>query len=270
MTAPAAARALIAEDEPLLAAALQADLAREWPQLEIVATVGSGDAAVARALELRPDVCFLDIRMPGRSGLEAAEALVEDWPDGVPFPLLVFVTAYEAHALQAFEHAAVDYLVKPVAPARLARCVQRLQALLARRGDAAPALQQAVDSLRALLAPGAPAAAPPAPRLELIQAQHGAMIHVVPVDEVIYLEAADKYVRVVTAERELLVRMSLRELLAQLDPQRFWQVHRGTVVQVRCIATAWRDEAGKVHLTLRGRPETLVASRLYAHLFRGM
>lgn len=269
MTPPSATRALIAEDEPLLAAALQADLAREWPQLEVVATVGSGDAAVARALELRPDVCFLDIRMPGRSGLEAAETLVEDWPDGVPFPLLVFVTAYEAHALQAFEHAAVDYLVKPVAPARLARCVQRLQALLARRDDAAPALQQAVDSLRALLAPGASPAAPP-PRLELIQAQHGAVIHLVPVDEVIYLEAADKYVRVVTAERELLVRMSLRELLAQLDPQRFWQVHRGTVVQARCIATARRDDAGKVHLTLHGRPETLVASRLYAHLFRGM
>jgi DNA-binding LytR/AlgR family response regulator len=168
----------------------------------------------------------------------------------------------------------------------------RLQARLAERRPAAQALAQTVDQLRALLGsvpgltsamsasaapavsatPGATAraAAPPAPRLRVIQAQSGALLTMVPVDEIIYFEAADKYVRVVTAAREHLIRLSLRELLPQLDPDDFWQVHRGTVVQARCIAQARRDESGKVVLTLRGRPETLTVSRLYAHLFKGM
>ena len=114
------------------------------------------------------------------------------------------------------------------------------------------------------------APAVPPPRLEVIQAQVGAVVHLVPIDEVIYFEAADKYIRVVTAEREHLIRMPLKDLLPQLDPQRFWQVHRGTVVQARCIASARREDSGKVTLSLHGRPETLVASRLYAHLFKGM
>jgi DNA-binding LytR/AlgR family response regulator len=229
-------RALIAEDEPLLAAGLQADLARLWPELVIVAQAGDGRQALALALQHRPQVCFLDIRMPALTGLEAAQALAEDWPDGVPFPLLVFVTAYDQYALQAFDAQAVDYLVKPVEPARLAACVARLQARL----QAAPApLQQALDQLRGLL-------------------------------DVVYFEAADKYVRVLTEQREHLIRMPLKELLPQLDPQVFWQVHRGTVVQARRIASARREESGKVTLTLVGRPETLTASRLYAHLFKGM
>jgi DNA-binding LytR/AlgR family response regulator len=258
-------RALIAEDEPLLAAGLRADLAALWPALDVVAMVGDGQRAVATALAERPDICFLDIRMPGQSGLEAAEALAEDWPADTPFPLLVFVTAYEAHALAAFEAQAVDYLVKPLDRPRLAACVARLQRRLAERAPAPQALEQALGQLRGLL--GGAAAAP---RLEVIQAQSGNLVHLVPVDEVLYFEAADKYVRVITAEREHLIRQSLKELLPQLDPARFWQVHRGTVVQARCIATARRDDSGKVYLTLRGRPETLVASRLYAHLFRGM
>lgn len=264
-------RALIAEDEPLLAAALQAELAALWPQLAVVATVGDGDSAVAQALALRPEVCFLDIRMPGSSGLEAARALAEDWPEGVPFPLIVFVTAYDQYALAAFEAQAADYLVKPLDRARLAACVQRLRARLADR--AAPQqLQHTLEQLRGLLgAAGAPAAgAAAAPRLAVIPAQTGHLVQMVPVAEVLYFEAADKYLRVVTATREHLIRLSLRELLPQLDPAEFWQVHRGVVVRAGAVAAARREDTGKVTLTLRGRPETLTASRLYAHLFRGL
>jgi DNA-binding LytR/AlgR family response regulator len=266
-------RALIAEDEPLLAAGLQAELAALWPELHVAAVVGDGASAVERTLALRPEVCFLDIRMPGASGLEAAQALAEDWPTGAPFPLVVFVTAYDQYALQAFDAQAVDYLVKPVDRMRLAACIGRLRSRLADRADrTAPAdtLQRSVEQLRALLGATAVPAPPTTPRLEVIQAQVGAVVHLVPVDEVIYFEAADKYVRVVTAEREHLIRLALKDLLPQLDPQVFWQVHRGTVVQARRIVSARRDESGKVFLSLRGRQESLTASRLYAHLFKGM
>ncbi len=266
------ATALIAEDEPLLAAGLAADLARLWPGLRIVAQVGDGLSASSQALALLPQVCFLDIRMPGATGLEAAQALAEDWPEGVPFPLLVFVTAFDQYALAAFDAQAVDYLVKPVDSPRLAACVARLQARLAEadRPSAPPpqaGLEHTLQQLRALLG-GAPA--PAAPRLAVIQAGVGNTVHMVPVAEVLYFEAADKYLRVVTAEREHLIRLSLRELLPQLDAQVFWQVHRSLVVQATAITTAQRDETGKVYLQLRGRPERLTASRLYAHLFKGM
>ena len=279
--------ALIAEDEPLLAAALRADLARLWPDLQISAMVADGLSAVQQALALQPQVCFLDIRMPGASGLEAAQALAEDWPEDAPFPLLVFVTAYDQYALQAFDAQAVDYLVKPVDSARLAACVARLQKRLAASGatadstaastratgSLAPELTRTLDQLRALLAshgamPSGVTA--PAPRLEVIQAGVGNTVHLVPVAEVIYFEAADKYLRVVTAEREHLIRLSLRELLPQLDTQQFWQVHRSLVVRASAVHTAQRDESGKVFLQLRGRPERLTASRLYAHLFKSM
>ena len=282
MPTHAIATALIAEDEPLLAQALAADLARLWPGLQLLATVGDGLSASAQALALRPQVCFLDIRMPGATGLEAAQALAEDWPDDAPFPLLVFVTAYDQYALAAFEAQAVDYLVKPVESARLAACVARLQKQLQQRAaDAAPqaahggplaqALDQTLDQLRALLGSGVGTGpAPAAPRLDVIQAGVGNTVHLVPVAEVLYFEAADKYVRVVTAEREHLIRLSLRELLPQLDAQQFWQVHRSLVVRATAITTATRDESGKVFLQLRGRAERLTASRLYAHLFKGM
>jgi DNA-binding LytR/AlgR family response regulator len=273
---PVAATALIAEDEPLLAQALQAALRREWPQLHIVASVGDGVQALSKTLALRPALCFLDIRMPGLTGLEVAQALAEDWPEAdAPFPLLVFVTAHDEYALQAFEHAAVDYLLKPVEPARLARCVARLRETLAAR-QSSPAAAQPLDAtlaqLRGLLAQaggGGVAAAAQPPWLQVIQAGGaGSAVHFVPVEDVIYFEAADKYVRVLTAEAEHLIRMPLKDLLPQLDPARFWQIHRGTIVQARCIRTAVRDESGKVQLSLRGRPEKLTASRLYAHLFR--
>jgi DNA-binding LytR/AlgR family response regulator len=266
-------RALIAEDEPLLAAGLQADLQRLWPGLQVVAVAGDGRTALQQALALQPDLCFLDIRMPGISGLEVAEALAEDWPtDGPPFPLLVFITAYDEYALQAFAAQAVDYLLKPVQPERLQRSVQRLQQRLGEqaRQPAPQALQAALDQLRGLLVPGAATPSGTPPKLDVIQAAVGNTVHLVPVDQVIYFEAADKYVRVVTAEREHLIRTSLRELLPQLDAQRFWQVHRGTVVQARHILSARREDTGKVTLTLRHRPETLTASRLYAQLFKGM
>ena len=275
--------ALIAEDEPLLAANLQAELARLWPALRVVANVGHGAAAVEEALARRPDVVFLDIRMPGMNGLEAAQALTEDWPAEAPLPLIVFVTAYDQYALQAFDLAAVDYVLKPVQPERLAQTCARVQAALQRRsepaagGSEAPsALEAALAQLRGLLAaPGLTgassiASAGTAPRLAVIQASVGTAIHMVPVAEVLYFEAADKYVRVITSEREYLIRTSLRELLPQLDGQRFWQVHRGTVVRADAIATAVRDESGKVHLTLRNYKDKLVASRLYAHLFKAM
>ena len=264
--------ALIAEDEPLLAAHLRAELQRLWPQLDIVASVGHGQAAVDQALALRPHMLFLDVRMPGMSGLEAAQALAEEWPEGSAMPLLVFVTAYDQYALQAFEQAAIDYLLKPVQADRLAQTCSRLQEALAQRLQpahaAAPALETTLAQLRQLLGTTAAPASPPT--LQVIQASHGQAIHMVKVDEVLYFEAADKYVRVVTAERDYLIRTSLRELLPQLDPQRFWQIHRGTVVRQDAIAAAWRDEAGKVSLTLREHADRLQVSRLYAHLFKPM
>ncbi|GAP36813.1 LytR/AlgR family response regulator transcription factor [Piscinibacter sakaiensis] len=295
------ATALIAEDEALLAADLQAQLAQAWPGLQLLGCAPHGAAAVQQALALRPDLLFLDIRMPGMSGLEAAEALAEDWPeDAGPLPLTVFVTAYDQYAVQAFEHAAVDYVLKPVQPLRLAQTCRRLQeALAARRaaaaapdGGTAPALQGLLAQLQSLLhapglqgtgagsasgpgsapapAPGPAAAGAGAEPLRVLQASVGPVLHLVPVAEVIYFEAADKYVRVVTAEREFLVRTSLRELQPRLDPAVFWQVHRSTIVRAEAIATAVRDDTGRLTLGLRGHRDTLTVSRLYAHLFRPM
>ncbi len=271
------ATALIAEDEPLLAQALQAELARAWPGLRVLATVGDGASAAAQALALKPDVLFFDIRMPGQTGLEAAAELAEEWPDGEPFPALVFVTAYDQYAVQAFEAQAVDYVLKPVQAARLQKTVAKLQDLLGRRragSDAAAPLEATLGQLRHLLAAagvaGSTAAARPAAPLAVIQASVGNAIRMVPVDDVVYFEAADKYVRVLTASHEYLIRTPLKELLPQLDAQAFWQVHRGTVVRAAAIDSVTRDEAGKLHLALKGRAEKLPVSRLYAHLFRAM
>jgi DNA-binding LytR/AlgR family response regulator len=195
------------------------------------------------------------------TGLEAAQAISEDWPEEAgALPLFVFVTAYDQYALQAFEAAAADYLLKPVTPGRLAQSVARLQARLAQpaAGDATLA------TLRQLLAQ----AAAPTPRLRHLQAAMGDAIELVPVDDLVYLEAADKYVRAVTAGRDYWVRMSLRELLPQLDPERFWQVHRSTVVHIDAVARALRQENGTVLLELRQRPEKLTVSRVHATRFK--
>ncbi|MCY7319811.1 MAG: LytTR family DNA-binding domain-containing protein [Ramlibacter sp.] len=257
--------ALIAEDEPLLALSLQQELARAWPQLQIAATVADGNSAVMQALALLPDVLFFDIRMPGQSGLDAAAELADEWPDHQPFPALVFVTAYDQHAAQAFDAQAVDYIVKPVQPARLLKTVARVQDVLARRAEGSNPVEATLAQLRSLLVQ-----APGAAYLKVIQASVGSSIRMVPVEEIVYLEAADKYVRVLTASREYLLRTPLRELMPQLDPQDFWQVHRGTVVRAATIDTVTRDEAGKLHLQLRGAKAKLPVSRLYSHRFRAM
>lgn len=267
---PTAPTALIAEDEALLAEHLKSELQLLWPELELLPIAPHGQAAVDLALARRPSLCFLDIRMPGLSGLEAAAALAEDWPEDAPFPLLIFVTAYDQYALQAFELAAVDYVLKPVQRERLAQTVARLKQALTQR-QAPPALDATLDQLRQLLAPAqALAPVPAVPRLRLLQVSQGASIQMVPIEEVLFFEAADKYVRVVTAGKEHLMRLSLRELLPQLDAELFWQVHRGTVVRATAIERAVRDEQGKLTLHLRDHTEKLGVSRLYAHLFRGL
>lgn len=272
--------ALIAEDEPLLAAALQAELARLWPELQVLASVGDGHSALAQALALQPDVLFFDVRMPGLSGLDAAAALADAWdtttPGAKPFPALVFVTAYDQYAVQAFEAQAVDYLLKPVQPERLMKTIQKLQQSLASKRSAATDFEATMSQLRSLLPMPSSASSPPsppnppAPWLQHIQASVGSAIHLVPLPEVLYLEAADKYVRVLTAKREYLIRTPLKELLPQIDPARFWQIHRGTVVNHHCVELALRDDQGRLSLSLRGRPERLAVSRLFAHQFKAM
>ena len=280
MTTPTA---LIAEDEPLLAAALQAELARAWPELRVLATVGDGVSAVAQALALRPDVLFFDIRMPGQSGLDAAAELMDAWDDtAAPFPALVFVTAYDQYAVQAFEAQAIDYLLKPVQPARLQKSVQKLRLALDQRAPAAivseatrgPETAPLAERLRQLLAVLDPAAtAAPAPLRQLAVSAPGSSgqrVRMVPVSQVLFLQAADKYVRVVTAEGEHLLRTPLKELLPQLDAAEFWQIHRATVVRADAIDHVQRDEHGRLHLHLRGCPERLAVSRLYAQRFRAL
>lgn len=294
------ATALIAEDEPLLATALKAALARTWPALRIVATVGDGVSAVAHALQWQPDVLFFDIQMPGLTGLEAAAELADAWPDratpgqasAAPFPALVFVTAYDHYAVQAFEAQAMDYLLKPVQDARLQKTVSKVQLAQHERSHSAinseadtRAMESTLEKLRALLAETA-GAARPAP-LQMIQAAQtmvpssisttsgslgsaASSIRMVPVADVLYLEAADKYVRVFTLDAEYLIRTPLKDLLPQLDATTFWQVHRGTLVRASAIDTVVRDESGRLTLSLRGRADKLGVSRLYAHLFKAM
>ena len=262
-------RALIAEDEPILAAALAHALRRLWPELQLVATCANGVEALQQGLALRPDILFLDIKMPGKTGLEAAEELAEQWQDGndgLPFPQIVFVTAYDDYALAAFEQAAADYVLKPVNDARLGKTVERLKQRL-QTAPIAPA--PADDSLARLLAQ-LQAMTPPAPRLQMIRAAVGSSVRMIPMADVVYFEALDKYINVVCRDGEALIRTSLKELLPQLDPQQFWQIHRGTIVNAGAIASAVRDEAGKLSLTLRQHPAHLRVSPLYAHLFRQM
>ncbi|OYO26512.1 LytTR family DNA-binding domain-containing protein [Janthinobacterium sp. PC23-8] len=272
--AAAPVRALIAEDEPILAAALAHALRRLWPALDIVATCANGVEALQQGLALRPDILFLDIKMPGKTGLEAAEELAEQWhegQDGTPFPQIVFVTAYDDYALAAFEHAAADYVLKPVNDARLGKTVERLQQRL-QTVTPAPTPEQAApadDNLARLLTQ-LQAMTPAAPRLQMIRAAVGNSVRMIPMADVVYFEALDKYINVVCRDGEALIRTSLKELLPQLDPQQFWQIHRGTIVNASAIASAVRDEAGKLSLTLRQHPAQLRVSPLYAHLFRQM
>jgi len=275
---------LIADDEALLARVLQTELASLWPEARVVAVAHDGPAALEAAREHQPQVAFLDIRMPGMSGLDVARELIEE---GEP-PLVVFVTAYDQFALEAFERAAVDYVLKPVQRERLEATVGRLKARLAehaaeeegpREGPQA-AVQVDNQRLADLLArlelleggtglPGSEARGR-GPYLRFIKALVGQEVRIIPVDEVIYLEATDKYVNVVSASGEALIRTSLRELTQQLDPDRFWQIHRGTVVNIDCVASAVNQSLGRLSLKLRNRPESLPVARQYAHLFKQM
>jgi DNA-binding LytR/AlgR family response regulator len=277
------ATALIAEDEPLLAQTLANELRALWPDIHIVATAGDGLSAVQLALQHRPDVLFFDIRMPGQSGLEAAAELAEEWPSGTPFPLLVFVTAYDQYAIQAFEAQAVDYVLKPVRTERLLQTVTRLQNALQQRTqhNTTPDLQQdpVLAQLRTLLSLRLETTHPQRPHhpdlalppLQLLQASVGKQLRMVPVAEVLRLEAADKYVRVFTLDgAEVLLRTPLKELMQRLDAQVFWQIHRGSVVRASAIDSVTRDDTGRLSLRLKGHADTLAVSRLYAHLFKAM
>ncbi len=274
--------ALIAEDEPLLAQALVRELAAGWPQLHIAATVGDGLSAVREALTLLPDLLFFDVRMPGLNGLDAAADIADQWPDDLPLPLLVFITAYDEYAMQAFERAAVDYLLKPLQSVRLRQSLERIKPLAQQNNAQAATNNVAINfsdpshtslqQLRSLLS--AQATAAPTPLLVRLQVSVGNSISLVPIDEVLYFEAADKYVRVLTASNEYLIRTPIKDLLPQLDPDVFWQIHRSTVVRANAIREVRRDEAGKLRVLLQGGErsanDTLPVSRLFAHLFKAM
>jgi len=269
------ALALIAEDEPVLADALARMLTRLWPDLSLLPAAPDGQAAIDTALESLPDILFLDIQMPDVTGLDAADVILERWPDDRALPLIVFVTAYDHYALAAFEHAAVDYVLKPVQSARLGTTVARLQAQLQWRQQGGSDGDAPIDTLAGdpthADAPGAEHALRPEP-LSIIQVASGQSLVMVPVGEVLCFEAADKYVRLITERpggAELLIRTPLRELLPRLDANRFWQVHRSAVVNVTAIDRVIRD-GGKLRIHIRGRAETLEVSRMYAHRFKAM
>ena len=260
--------ALIAEDEHNLALALKDALARTWPELRIVDIVGNGPAAITAVDQHAPDVLFLDIRMPGLTGLQVAERLAN-----AGGPLVVFVTAYNEYAVQAFEREAVDYLVKPVNDARLAETVERLKKRLAALEISPETASNTSELSRAMelikkLAGGAGAGA--MSYLKFLRAGIGDTVRIVPVDEVTHLQAQDKYVSLYTAEGEQLIRISLKELADQLDPNLFVQVHRSTIVNMRVVVTAERDFTGRVMLTLKGVKDKVQVSRQYAHLFTRM
>lgn len=254
------ATALIADDEPALARALAAALALAWPELAIVHLARNGLEAAERIAALQPDIAFLDIQMPGLTGLEVAEGI-----EGAT--RVVFVTAFDEYAVQAFEQQALDYLLKPVKAERLARCVERLRAALAAGADEGDD-QRLLAALRRL-APAAVADAG-AERLRWIRAGSGELMHQVPVEEVLFFHADDKYTCVQTAAREHLIRTPIAELVRQLDPAVFVQVHRSTIVNLEHLAGTRRDEASRLFLRLRGHAAELPVSRAYVHLFRAM
>jgi DNA-binding LytR/AlgR family response regulator len=284
-------RALIADDEPHLARALQSLLARQWPELEVVHLARNGSEAAAQIAALEPELAFLDIQMPGLTGLEVAQGI-----EGRT--RVVFVTAYDAYAVQAFEQEALDYLLKPVTEERLARTLQRVRRALAAPGpgaaaggpaapgagaasgdphDPSAAMDDArlLNALRRLLPPATPTAPPTAPPgggpLRWIRASAGPLTHQVPVAEITCFQADDKYTCVHTVGGdEHLIRTPIAELAQQLDPQQFVQVHRSTIVNLEQVAGTRRDEASRLFLRLRGLRRELPVSRAYVHLFRAM
>lgn len=254
-------KAILADDEPHLVAHLQDRLAALWPELEIVGVAANGIEARDLIESRRPDLAFLDIRMPGLSGLDVVAALS---PAVIARCRFVFVTAHDEFAVQAFEREATDYLLKPVTDERLAATRERIL-----RAASTPSADDLLLRLKSLL----PAMATTPERLHWlrwVRASVGADVRLVAVDEVCYFQATDKYTAVFTRDAELLIRTPIKELSAQLDPEVFWQIHRSTLVNVRQIASARHDALGRVSLRLRDRPEAVAVSRTYAHLFRQM
>jgi DNA-binding LytR/AlgR family response regulator len=253
-------KCVIAEDEELLRNELSKLVCEAWPELRIVAECEDGGAALEAIAEQQPEVAFLDIRMPGLTGLEVAAAAAEVSPK----TQIVFVTAYDQYAIDAFDKGAVDYLLKPIAPERLAATVQRLQARIAQGNPDADALAALVRQLGARLPP---AAAEP---LVWITASSGKDTRLIMVDDVAYFQADHKYTVVMTAEGESLLRKPIRELLEVLDPAIFKQIHRSTIVNLKAIASIARDDSGKGTVKLKSRPETLTVSQPFMTLFRNM
>jgi DNA-binding LytR/AlgR family response regulator len=270
--------ALIADDERLLREQLRARLAEVWPELEIVAEAKNGAEAVALTEQRHPDIVFLDIRMPGMTGVEAARAIAQlpvaedgdDAGDAEPWHgcEIVFITAYDQYAIEAFEQGVVDYVLKPAERARLQLTVDRIKKRLAERAsDESPdasGMQQLLQRLATRMNPGA------APKLKWIQATVGAAIQMIPVEDVLFFISDEKYTRVQTATIEALIRKPIKELVDELDAEAFWQIHRSTLVNARMIAGVTRDLRGRQLVAVRGHPEKLEVSRSYAGLFKGM
>ncbi|MFZ4877207.1 LytR/AlgR family response regulator transcription factor [Janthinobacterium sp. Mn2066] len=250
--------ALIADDEAVLVDFLKDELAVLWPELNIVGVASNGIEALRLIDELSPAIAFLDIRMPGLSGLEVAQRL----QTLTAAPRVVFVTAHDQYAVDAFEREALDYLLKPPTRERLARAVERLKRQLAGSEVAPPAADLLARLAAALPAPAA------TPALDWILAAHGNETRMIALDEVIYFEATDKYVSVFTEDGVSLIRTPLAELIDGLDARQFWQVHRGTVVAVKYVAGTKRDFRGRTLIKLKRRSEELLVSRAYLHLFK--
>jgi DNA-binding LytR/AlgR family response regulator len=271
-----AVRAVIADDERLMREQLRARLAEVWPELDIVAEARHGAEAVTLVAEHRPELVFLDIRMPGMTGIEAARAIAQlptddETSDGWPGAQIVFITAYDQYAIEAFEQGVVDYVLKPAERERLAVTVGRIKKRLADRDagrteDAAPpaTLQPLLQQLARQMNPQA------APKLQWIQASVGSEIRMIPVEEVLFFISDEKYTRVQTASVEALIRKPIKELADELDAQQFWQIHRSTLVNVRAIAGVSRDLRGRQIVGVKGHPQKLEVSRGFAGLFKGM
>src|SRR5450830_609726 len=247
--------AIIADDEDLQRGDLRRMLAQAWPELTIVAECEDGSDALAAIAEHRPDVAFLDIRMPELSGLDVARA-------SAGHCRVVFTTAYDVHAIEAFDLGALDYLLKPITPQRLAQTVQRLRAQLA-SGAAMPDLLRMMSEVDRHLRTGAQAE-----RIRWISTNAGSSIKIFPIEEVLFFDCDSRYTRVVSAIDEGLVRTTLKQLEQGLDPAQFWKIHRGTLVAVRAIAGARRDELGNLTIQLRGHSEQLKVSQSYAWRFK--
>ena len=259
--------ALIADDESLLREDLRDKLTVVWPDLQIVAMAINGNEAAQMIAEHEPDIAFLDIKMPGLNGIEVAQGIAQRLAQGIETSTrVVFVTAYDQYAVQAFENEAIDYLLKPVTVERLQQTVTRLKAAFAQSAPA-PDLSQILNLLVRAASTTVDTAQQ---KLRWIRASRGEITYQISVDEVLYFQSDDKYTIVNTANGEHVIRMPLAELLQSLDGEQFWQVHRGTVVNVRCITSSKRDGDARVTLNLKGVPKPLPVSRAYQHLFKQM